>query len=63
LNNMLIKLGVMLQSLKESEEGQNMAEYALVAALVSLAAAAILPGIGSSISGIFSSLSSNLALA
>jgi Flp pilus assembly pilin Flp len=63
LNNLLVTMNVMVQSLKDSEEGQNMAEYALVAALVSLAAAAILPGVGSSIASLFSSLSSNLALA
>ena len=63
MNNMLIKMYVTLQNLKDREEGQNMAEYALVAALVSLAAISILPTIGSSILKIFTNLSTSLATA
>jgi Flp pilus assembly pilin Flp len=61
MNTMLLKLYVMLQDLKSREEGQTMVEYGLLAALISLAAAAILPGIATSLKAIFSSISTNLA--
>jgi Flp pilus assembly pilin Flp len=43
--------------------GQDLIEYALMAGFVAVAAGAIMPGVTSSISTIFSKISSSLALA
>jgi len=43
--------------------GQDLIEYALMAGFVAVAAGAIMPGVSSSISTIFSKISSSLALA
>lgn len=63
MNTMFLKLYLKLQDLKDREEGQTMVEYGLLAALISLAAAAVLPGIATSIKAIFTSISTNLAAA
>ncbi len=43
--------------------GQDLIEYALMAGFVAVAAGAILPGVGSSISTIFSKITVSLSLA
>ena len=53
----LIQLAVNLQIWKD-RQGQDLIEYALMAGFVALAAAAIMPGIGSSINIIFSKVNS-----
>ena len=49
-----------LQALRNQEEGQAMVEYALILALVSVAAVAILSTLGSSVSSIFSEINADL---
>lgn len=63
MNTMFLKMYLKLQELKSREEGQTMVEYGLLAALISLAAMAFLPGIANSLKTIFSNISSSLVAA
>ena len=49
-----------LTSLRDREEGQAMVEYALILALVSVAAVGILSLLGTSVSSIFNEINSDL---
>ena len=49
-----------LAALRSGEEGQAMVEYALILALVSVAAVAILSTLGGSVSSIFSEINADL---
>jgi pilus assembly protein Flp/PilA len=49
-----------LRALRNGEEGQAMVEYALILALVSVAAVAILSTLGNSVSSIFSEINADL---
>ncbi|MGZ4315022.1 MAG: Flp family type IVb pilin [Gaiellaceae bacterium] len=49
-----------LTALRNQEEGQAMVEYALILALVSVAAVAILTTLGGSVSSIFSEINADL---
>jgi len=60
MNNMLIKLYVKFQELKDREEGQDLVEYALVIVLVSIAAVASLGTLAGKITGVFSTISADL---
>ena len=53
MNNTLIKLYVMFQDLMNREEGQDLVEYALVIALISIAAVASLTALSTLIVGVF----------
>jgi len=53
MNDMLLKLYVKFQDLKSNEEGQDLVEYALLVALLSLAAVAGLSTLSGSINGLF----------
>jgi len=53
----LIQLAVNVQIWKD-QKGQDLIEYALMAGFVAVAAGAIMPGVGSSISIIFSKVNS-----
>jgi len=53
MKNLLSKLRILRDT-----RGQDLIEYALMAGFVALAAAAILPGLGTSISTIFSKVAS-----
>jgi Flp pilus assembly pilin Flp len=55
------KYGVLWSRLRRDLQGQDMIEYALLAAFIAVAAGAILPGPSASISTIFSKVSSTLA--
>jgi pilus assembly protein Flp/PilA len=50
-----------IMSLGRDERGQDLIEYALMAGFVAVAAGAIMPGVSSSISTIFSKVGSVLA--
>ena len=52
-----------LHALWKEEEGQDMVEYALLLAFVALAAVSLLSGVKSSISTIWSTVSTNLSTA
>jgi Flp pilus assembly pilin Flp len=49
-----------VRALRDGEEGQAMVEYALILALVSVAAVAILSVLGHSVSSIFSEINHDL---
>jgi pilus assembly protein Flp/PilA len=50
----------MLKNLHKEESGQDLIEYALLALLIALAAVAILPTVGSDVSGEFSKIAAQL---
>lgn len=55
-----VRLYLALTSLREREEGQAMVEYALILALVSVAAVAILKLLGQSVAKIFTEINADL---
>ena len=55
-----IRMYLALKALQHREEGQAMVEYALILALVSVAAVGILSVLGTSISSIFSEINQDL---
>jgi pilus assembly protein Flp/PilA len=60
MNNLFLKLYVKFQELKNNEEGQDMVEYALVVALIALAATAAMQGVGTALTNRFNSISSSI---
>jgi Flp pilus assembly pilin Flp len=58
MNNLILKL----RSMRETH-GQDLIEYALMAGFVAVTAGAIMPGVASSISTIFSQVGSVMAIA
>ena len=63
MNTILLMLSSKVHDLLAREEGQDLVEYALLLALVSLAAVAGLTGLAASISTVFSSISTTLITA
>ena len=57
---MIQMLSTYFESLRSDERGQGMVEYALILALVSVAAIAVLPGLGTAVSGVFTSVTDQL---
>jgi Flp pilus assembly pilin Flp len=51
---MLLKVSCAFSSLLSGEEGQALVEYALILAVVSIGVIAVLKGIGTDVSGMFS---------
>lgn len=60
MNTMLLKMYVKFQDLMNREEGQDLVEYALVLALITVGAVAILTGIGGKVVGTLSAINSAL---
>ena len=60
MNNMLLKAYVKFQELTNREEGQDLVEYALVIALVSIAAVAALTVLAGKITVVFSTIGTSL---
>jgi Flp pilus assembly pilin Flp len=60
MNHLLLKLAVRARNLKQNVKGQDLIEYALMAGFVAVAAGALMPNIASSISTVFSKISSLL---
>jgi pilus assembly protein Flp/PilA len=60
MNNLLIKMYVKFQELKDREDGQDLVEYALVIVLVSIAAVASLGTLAGKITGVFSTIGADL---
>jgi pilus assembly protein Flp/PilA len=58
MNTLLLKLFLMVHELKDSEEGQDMVEYALVVALIALAAVASMQHVGTALTNRFNAISS-----
>ncbi len=61
MNTLLIKLFLKFQELKRREEGQDMVEYALIVALIALAASASLIHVGVALTNRFTSISTAIA--
>lgn len=64
MKDTMLKLYVKMQNLKSSlmqEEGQDLVEYALVVALIALAATAGMNGLATQINAAFTSVGSTLA--
>jgi pilus assembly protein Flp/PilA len=61
MNNVLLKLYAISQALKNNEEGQDMVEYALVVALIALAATTAISGVGTALVGLFTNVSTGIA--
>ncbi len=57
----MTKLYITLQRMLNDERGQDLVEYALLAGFIAVAAGALLPGISTSVSKIFSRMASVLA--
>jgi pilus assembly protein Flp/PilA len=55
-----MRMYLAVTALRDREEGQAMVEYALILALVSVAAVAILSTLGKSVSSIFSEINADL---
>jgi pilus assembly protein Flp/PilA len=60
MKNALLKLHVSLQTLMMQEEGQDLVEYALVLALVSVLAVASLTVLSGSITSVFTNINGKL---
>jgi len=61
MNNLLLKLAIRARNLRQEVKGQDLIEYALMAGFVAVAAGALMPNIASSISTVFSKITSILA--
>jgi pilus assembly protein Flp/PilA len=57
MNTLLLKLYAKSQELKNNEEGQDMVEYALVVALIALAATVAMQGVATAIVNQFTAVS------
>ena len=57
-SNLVEYLFAAFKAVKE-ESGQTMVEYGLILALVSIAAIAVLPGLGAAVSGVFTTVTTN----
>jgi pilus assembly protein Flp/PilA len=60
MKNALLKLHVSLQTLMMQEEGQDLVEYALVLALVSVLAVTALTTLSTSITSVFTNINGKL---
>ena len=61
MSNALVKLYVLFQNLKESEDGQDLVEYALLVCLIALAAISGVNHVASAVTKVFSNVSSSLS--
>jgi pilus assembly protein Flp/PilA len=60
MNALFLKLYAKFQELRNNEEGQDLVEYALVVALIALAATAAMTNVGTAISTQFNAVSTAL---
>jgi len=63
MNNMLLKFYVTLQALFNREDGQDMAEYSLLLALITLAVISVVSGLTTPIKTIFTNVTNALSSA
>lgn len=61
MNNMMMKMYVKLQTLKNCEEGQDLVEYALLVSLIALAAITGVGKVATAVTTVFTSISTSLA--
>jgi pilus assembly protein Flp/PilA len=60
MNDRILKLYIKMQNLLSQDEGQDLVEYALVVALIALAATAGMGKLATSLNGAFTSLGTTL---
>jgi pilus assembly protein Flp/PilA len=60
MNNLFLKLYVNFQNLVENEQGQDLVEYALLIALISLTVITSVKGIATAVNNVFSNVSNSL---
>lgn len=63
MKNFVLKLKIWHDNLRKDQRGQDLIEYALMAGFVAVAAGAIMPGVATSISTIFSKVASVMSAA
>lgn len=61
MNNLFLAMYVKLNNLMKQEEGQDLIEYALVAALIAVVSITMMKSVGSAVNTVFSNISSALA--
>jgi pilus assembly protein Flp/PilA len=61
MTTLVFKLHLLLQNLRESEDGQDLVEYALLVTLISLAAISGVNHVASAVTKVFSNISSSLS--
>jgi pilus assembly protein Flp/PilA len=61
MHTVFLSLYMKFRDLKDREDGQDLIEYALLAALIALGSTAAMSNIGTAISNVFNSVSSTLA--
>ena len=61
MNNLFLAIYVKLQSLMAREEGQDLVEYALLVALISLVAIATITKLGTTVNSVFSAINASLS--
>ncbi len=61
MNNLFLALYVKMQNLLANEEGQDLVEYALLVALIALAAITGVKQVASAVNTVFSNISSSLS--
>ena len=61
MNNLFLKLYVNFQNLAKNERGQDLVEYALLIALISLAVITGVKGVATAVNTMFSNVSNSLA--
>lgn len=60
MHNMLLRIYLKMQNFGDDETGQDLIEYALVAALIAVTSIAMLRKVGTAVNVVFSSISSAL---
>lgn len=60
MNTTLLKLHLKFQALRDGEEGQDLIEYALLAALIALAATASMTALANDIEALFNAIGTKL---
>ena len=60
MNHLFLKLYVNLQNLAKNERGQDLVEYALLIALISLAVITGVKGVATAVNTVFSNVSNSL---
>jgi Flp pilus assembly pilin Flp len=61
MNNTFLKLYVVCQDLTQSEDGQDLVEYALLCSLIALSLIASIGTIASAVNAVFTNVSGSLA--
>jgi pilus assembly protein Flp/PilA len=63
MKNFILQSTIWLDKIRKDQRGQDLIEYALMAGFVAVAAGAIMPGVATSISTIFSKVASVMTAA